>query len=304
MKYTDTQDFIGRPESTPTVVKNIVLFAGCLTLICALLDPLFREFFGIPGPQDWFSLSWWGIQHLMLWQIFSFIFILHTGYMGVTFGYLLSVAISLYLLWVVGTYVCERLGSGSFLRLFFLSGYFSGLCTFLMMPILGEYEFVYGFSSATLALFLVLTMIYPDLEIQLFMIIPIKIKWLLVIILSAIIVVYLSSSQFLSLIFYLSAVLFAYLYATLAWGFRSPFALTHSVDDRLSKFGTSWQEKTLRYRSAGNLFVKKNNVNISQDEDAFLDEMLEKIAKRGENSLTWKERKRMEEISKRKMKKH
>lgn len=99
-----------------------------------------------------------------VWQLITYMF-LHspTGMMHILFN--------MFLLWMMGREVELTLGSGTFLRLYFLSGIVAGLCSlFTGSPVLGA-------SGAVLGILAVYGHLFPDRIILAFFFVPMKVKY-------------------------------------------------------------------------------------------------------------------------------
>lgn len=294
MKYTQTQVRMS-PEFTPRVIRNLIFLTVGLTLFSAFLEPFFFSIFGISGPQDWLSLSWYGLTHLMVWQPITYLFILPEGYNGITFNLLLTLAFQMYMLWIIGTLILNLVGSKSFVYFYFCVGILSGLLTVLIGP-----NYLSGQGPILLALFTVWMMTAPESELLLFLMFPVKVKWITVATLAGIFLIYLSKLDFVFMTFYLSGALIGYIYAAIAWGMSSPFAWTKKIDDRLHAIGDKWHIKKRQTEDSSKVINFKTGEPDMADDDRFVDVMLTKISKYGQNSLSWSERRRLDSISKKK----
>jgi hypothetical protein len=114
----------------------------------------------------------------------------------------------------------------------------------------------------------------------------------------------LSTFNWITLSFYAAAILFGYLYAVMAWELNGPFSWMRLIDrpfgalSLLLKKTGKWR---LKKGKEGKIIDFQTGEPLQNDEQ-FVDAMLEKISKQGEASLSWKERQRLQEISKRKQK--
>ena len=298
MSYTSTYRFT--PGITPPVIKNLIIATCAVSLFAALTNNLFTYLFGSTGPQDWLSLSWWGVKKLYIWQFISYIFVQYTGFEGITFGYLINLTLSMYFLWIVGSITQERVGTAPFLRLYLLSGVFAGMAALLFMPLLG-YGSLAGPAPALLALLVVWTMLDPHSEIMLFSSIPVKTKWLAALILAGALLICLSQLNLSYFILYMAGALFGYLYALLAWNLEGPFPITHPYDHAIAKIGIKIRQTLNKWKGKKGADPKKI-IPFPLTDDQFVDAMLQKISKHGESSLSWIERRRLDEISNRKEK--
>lgn len=287
MTYTSSA-FLG-PEETPSAIKQMILATVSIAILAALTEPLFTQIFGIPGLQTLLSLSWFGIRHYFLWQPLSYLFVQANGSSGITFPFLIGLAFNMYILWIMGTAVLGVVGTKPFLRLYFFSGIGAGLLALFVMYLTGRYGILAGPLPSILAIMTVWTMLNAEASLLLYFLFPIKAKWLLAGVLGGILLVNISQGDWISLVLYFSGALLGYLYGVVAWGLTSPFAWTHGFDRLLG----SWKSKKTK-------IIDIRTVMPIEDDERFVDAMLTKIAKKGEKSLTWRERRRLNSISQRK----
>ena len=112
---------------------------------------------------SWFSLSRFGLLHGQLWRLVTFIFVPQGG------G-LLATVIGLYFTWLVGNMLQNRWGSGRF-TCYYLFGMAGAILACLLTG--------YGTNTyLNLSLFLAFAAVYPELQILLFYVLPIKAKYL------------------------------------------------------------------------------------------------------------------------------
>lgn len=304
MTYTTSGFRIG-PEFTPQIVKKLIIFTCIISFSSAITQAFFTLLLKVPGPQEWLSLSWWGMTRYLLWQPASFLFVSKLDSGGISFSYLLTLFFNMYILWVIGSDITYRVGDKPFLRLYFLSGIGAGLITLLLMPVFGQYSPLAGPAPAILALLVVWSLLHPEQEILLFFIFPVKAKWLSIGVIGAIIAMNLSSLNFVNFTFYTSGALIGYLYALIALGTHSPFPILYRFE--LATIRLSQKIKTLipsfgrKAKKSGKSKIVDIKTGESDKDEDFIDAMLEKISRHGEHSLSWSERKRMKEISEKKI---
>lgn len=303
------------PEKTPSAIKQLIIWTCLISLLSAGIQGIFSQFNLYPGPQNFLSLSGWGLRNLYLWQPITYLFVQSASSLGITFFFLISLLFNMYLLWILGTAICELVGKGPFLRFYFSSGIVAGLLSLAVMPLVGQYGVLAGATPAILAVMTAWSMAFPETEILLFFLIPVKAKWIVTGLLGAIILVSLSQWDIPNLTLYVSAIAFGYAYAVIAWGWRSPFSFTQYIDSGLSTIGLrlrryfilpKWLKRRNKLNGELSSPAKSKIVDIAtgktvSNDDTFIDEMLAKISKDGERSLTWRERHRMQQISERKM---
>src|SRR5687768_1757185 len=118
------------------------------------------------------ALSTDGLREGFIWQLLSFQF-LHAGLMHLLFNLLT--------LWFFGRPVEERIGSRSFLKLYFISGAAGGLLQAGLGWLPGDHfgHITYGASAGICGLISAFALIEPHAEIRVWFILPIKAKHLL-----------------------------------------------------------------------------------------------------------------------------
>lgn len=285
------------PESTPRVIQKLIFITCAVALFSALTEPLFTQIFGIPGLPTWLSLSWYGIQNYFLWQPITYLFVLGGGSQGIDLFFLISLFFDMYILWIMGTEILNVVGSSSFLRFYFLSGLFAGLTAVIAMYVTGQHAVLAGPMPSLLALFTVWAFYHPETELLLFFLFPMKVKWLFPAIFFAIVLINLSQLDWIHLVLYLTSIFFGYVYAIVVWEFSSPFPFTEKFDHLFMKLKTFG----LKNKNKIKIFDIKTGEPLVNDEE-FIDAMLAKISRYGENSLTRTEKRRMQAISEQKRK--
>lgn len=305
------------PITTSPTIKHLIIWTSVLSILSAVIQSICDQFGVSPGPQQLFSLSLWGMENLYLWQPLTFLFIQPYSPSGITFFSLISLFFTMYILWVIGTAIYDLIGRASFLRFYFFCGIITGITTLLIMPLIGKYTMLAGPAPAILALLTVWSMAYPESEVLLFFLIPVKAKWIIAGLAGALLLTTLSQWDIISLFLYASSIVVGYFYACLAWGWHSPFPLTQKIDSFLATIGfkmkrylviPQWlkfskNKKTSPSRIPGNKVIDIETASPLANDDTFIDQMLAKISKHGERSLTWGERRRMQQISESKRKK-
>ena len=206
------------------------------------------------------------------------------------------------MLYALGGAVLERVGDRPFVRMYATSAIGAGIMALLAMAVTGQSSVLGGSTPAMLGILFVWTMLYPTAQLLLFFVLPVKAKWLAGGILIVITLVDLSQGDIVGWVWSISGIISGYLYATMAWGLTSPFPETHKVDRKLAQLGDKlrgqWKERAAG-ASNSKIFDIKTGRPVETDE-SFVDAMLEKISKHGEKSLSWRERWRLNRISKKK----
>jgi len=277
------------PAYTPSIIRQLITLICCVTVACAFLDSFLVTYLGF-SLQRFLSLSAAAANKLYVWQPLSYIFLLQAGG-GLTFGLIISLFFQMYLLWMMGSNIAERYGTNSFLKLFFGSGLMAAL---LALPIYMSSPYIFPYAGPTaclFAIFLVWAYMHQESVLLLFFIFPIKAKWLLAGGLGLTLLIFLSGGYPISLIMLLIGVIFGYVYAVYFKGLKSPYPFLATVDQ--------FFQEGARKQKGTKIFDFKTGQPVETDEE-FLDRILEKISRKGKQSLTKAEQARLDKISRRK----
>lgn len=302
---TYTHPFPSDQRRASKAVKRLIFATTIVSIFSIFITQLFSQASEYTNLQKLFSLSWNGFQNFFIWQPFTYMFVHSTAnYTPIFFIFHLS--FNMILLWFIGTSLVEDLGSKPFLRLYFSSGIIAGLTSLFFMWLTQNTQLIAGCTPSIFAILIVWSMLFPEFELLVFLAFPMKAKWLVLGYLSIDLLVNLSDANFVISFMNLSAILVAYLYATLAWNLQSPFSSIHSLDLWLNKIGAHFRKKrqesqaiTKQIYQNIKIYDFKTGEAIAKD-DEFVDIMLSKVSLYGEDSLTWKERRRLKKISQRK----
>jgi membrane associated rhomboid family serine protease len=154
------------------VVKNLLIINGVIFLIQLLADYFF------PGSMELiFGLSYTGlVNDLRIWQIFTYMF-LHGGWIHIIFNLLA--------LWMFAGELETLWGSRFFLRYYLLSGTGAGIFISIMNYIVyaryGISPPTIGASGAIYGILLAYGMTWPNREVLVYFLFPIKMKYLVMI---------------------------------------------------------------------------------------------------------------------------
>jgi membrane associated rhomboid family serine protease len=282
----------------------IILITCAATLGLAIVDLFLSRFWGLPGITQYFALSKNGLSNLMLWQPITQLFIFPSYGMGVTFGLLLTLFFNCYIFWFLASMLVDHLGIKRFLGLFFFSGIATGLLAVSIASPLTQFA---GLYAPLLAILFVWSMLYPDAELYLFFLFPIQARYIVGGLIGLFILTDISQGDLLGLLTSLFALFCGYLYGLVVLELPSPFPQTHGFDNRVLAF-RDWlrhrkeqKEEARKFTSSSARIVDINTgEGIIDDDDMFVDTMLEKVSKYGEKSLTKAEKERLANISARK----
>ncbi|MBK9169847.1 MAG: rhomboid family intramembrane serine protease [Bryobacterales bacterium] len=113
------------------------------------------------------------VQHFAIWQLFTYMF-LHAGVWHILFNMLA--------LWMFGTDIERQWGTRQFIRYYFICGVGAGLCDVALNAFLGNWGVrTVGASGAVYGLLLAFGVLYPNREILVYFLFPIKAKYLVMI---------------------------------------------------------------------------------------------------------------------------
>ncbi|MBA3239396.1 MAG: rhomboid family intramembrane serine protease [Parachlamydiaceae bacterium] len=304
MSYTSSYGGTAAPVSK--ALRYLMWTLAIVSIFCALVDGFFIYYLEMNGPQALLSLSWNGLKNWYIWQPLSYLFVLSSGNGGLSFSFFWELFIDLYVLWIFGGSLLDRIGNSAFFRFYFVIGIIVGLATLLCMPLLKQYTTLAGPGAPLLAIITLWTMLNLESELLLFFLIPFKAKWIFTAIFGVLLLINISHLNFIGALFDIFSVLGGYLYGTLAWELASPFAFTEPLDKFLIKLGNqlrsliSFEKSTTLKADKESKIFDFASGTILEDDDVFMDNALNKISKFGEKSLTWSERARMKKISEKK----
>ena len=257
MKYqfqSNPGEFSYKPTLFTNAIKVLVSVNFGIFVLQTLsnAEGLFFPLFGLVPRMVW--------SELMIWQPFTYLFF-HGG--------IWHVLINMFVLWMFGSELERLWGKSHFLKFYFTTGIGSGLLTMLfslqsITPIVGASGAVYG-------VLLAYGLTYPNRQIYLYGIIPIKSIWLVI---GIGMIAFMSSFNNISQvshITHLSGMLIGYLMLKRPVEWRS---LWFSIRKRTLEYRVVQEEKKATHRQ-----------KIEQDIDIILD----KINRQGFDSLSQKE---------------
>ncbi len=153
-------------ERITPIVKNILI----LTVGVFIIQSIFKDQRG-DVVAHYLSLHDFRSEDFYAWQVLSNMFI-HAN-----FGHLFN---NMLLLFFIGPLLEQRLGDRKFMFIYFFSGIFASLC---MMGIYGYLLgagnwSALGASGATVGILVATAAMYPNMEVYLYFLFPIKLKWI------------------------------------------------------------------------------------------------------------------------------
>lgn len=145
------------------VVKALILITSAVFVLTFIPARMFEW----DAPYAWFGLSPYQVtHHFFLWQVVTYLF-LHGGWFHVIFN--------LFALWMFGSDLERQWGADRFLFYFFLTGIGAGVFDVALQP--SRVSPTIGNSGAIFGLLLAYGLTFPERPILLWLIIPIKAKW-------------------------------------------------------------------------------------------------------------------------------
>lgn len=209
------------PPLTP-MVKKLIIITSAVFLLTYVPVQIFHSVI-FDYPYAWFALQPELVIHrLFLWQLFTYLF-LHGGWFHIIFN--------MFALWMFGSDLESLWGARKFLTFYFVTGVGAGIMDVLLNTLFHPSipSATIGCSGAVYGLLLAYGMLFPDRMIYLYMIIPIKAKWFVVIMGG---IEFVSSfggpGSGISHFAHLGGMLFGYLYLR---GWSGPYRLQQQYND-------------------------------------------------------------------------
>ncbi|HCJ67327.1 MAG TPA: DUF1751 domain-containing protein [Elusimicrobia bacterium] len=205
------------------------------------------------------------IHYFRLWQLFTYMF-LHGGIFHLLFN--------LFILWMFGKSVEDAWGTKSFLKYYFICGLGAAIAIVLTGP--NSTTVNIGASGAIYGILVAFAMLYPETIIYLYFLIPVKAKYLAIILgVIAFLAGISGSGSGIAHFGHLGGLLVGYLYLKYpVWKYRFPRI------DGLKLFRRKYQPK---------------EEIISKNWEEEINRILDKILAQGVDSLTIEEKKMMDE---------
>ena len=270
---------IGGPI-TP-IVKKLMIINGAIFL--------FQQFMGlfIPGfIESIFGLSHTGLFYeFKVWQPFTYMFI-HGGWMHIIFN--------LIALWMFAGELEQMWGSRVFLRYYLFSGLGAGLFIVIMNFIIftrtGNAPVTIGASGAIYGILLAYGITWPNREVLLYFVLPVKIKYLIIAFglfeffgtLSSAV----GSGGNISHIGHLGGLISGYIYIMYKRGGSQPEFEKSKYNNNVHLINEFLKKERLKR--------KQQEIDKRIEAKNIIDVLLEKIARDGMSSLSPKERKMLE----------
>jgi membrane associated rhomboid family serine protease len=269
------------PKNTPKVIKAVIILTALFSILSATIPNMyFFKFFG---------LSFEGIKTGFIWQILTNLFIIPNQ--KISFSFVFHLVFNLYMLWVFGTAIIDLKGKNHLISIFLVTGILSSTVALFLTPFIfaGANILIYSFAFAWL-------MLHKDARLLLFFSIPVKAKWLILGVMGINLLSLLSSYSLDYFFSYLTSFALTYFYALLIWKTFSPFPFLKNFEKSVIHLLKKIFSKKNFYSSK--IFDFKTGKSKKLSDKEFLDKILEKISIHGKSSLTKRELKKLNKISK------
>jgi membrane associated rhomboid family serine protease len=159
--YSSPTIFFGGPLTR--TVKRLII-ANCAVFVLQLATQLASSRALILN----FGLIPWRVTHdLALWQLFTYMF-LHGGFFHIFFN--------MFTLFMFGCDLERRWGGRHFLNYYLATGIGAGVCSWLVG--IDSRAVIIGASGAIYGLLLAYGLLYPERIVYIYLLFPVKIKWL------------------------------------------------------------------------------------------------------------------------------
>lgn len=275
------------------IIKIILSTIGVLSLGLSLLPEL----------APFLALSKEGIRHYFYWQWLTY-GLFEPSYRGISFSLFIHLGFSLYLLWIFGNSLIERLGIFRFLCLFLGSILTAGLSTWGLLETLHSPRPFAGLTPAVYTSLFAWTLLNARTNILLFFAIPFDARRAFYILTGITLFIDLSERNWPAIASLLTALAYTYLFIRISFPSMIHFPLLRKFEWTFIRWKnrlTNWGKKPPNVYRPSKIYDIQSGKPILNDEE-FMDAMLTRISLYGEDSISPIDRKRMRDISGRKNK--
>lgn len=242
--------FNSRFQATPPALRFLLKLLGFGAVCSWTLSAMFGPLLGSWTPDSLLSLRASGIEGWHLWQWISYMFVLPGS---LSFGTVLYLLFALYLIWIAGTALIQRVGVPSFLKLFVVCGLAGGVAGWLALLALPPTAALGGPMAAAYGLLVAWAMHVPGNRVLAFFLAPLQMRWLVVFLLGYSVLSNLQLGHAEIAAAYAGASIAAYFYGLLAWNLAGPFSATRRFDQAVAQLGVRLrQRKRKRSRNTSN----------------------------------------------------
>jgi len=237
--------------------------------------------------QEWLALNFDDVSHGQIWRLLTYAFC-HDQ------SNLLHIVFNMMVLYSIGGVLRQLLGDREFLWFYLVAAVFAGMCSLVFYRLVGINAQIIGASGATMAVFCLVALHYPRQKVLLMGIIPIEFRWLLAAFVAidtwpmiSQVAAAFQNRQTVSQVAnsaHIGGLIFGFLY------FRWNMRITRWWDQFAGRIATR--------RRRGKLRVFTESPEPESNLSLQVDDILEKISREGEASLTSRERNILAQASK------
>lgn len=261
------REFDGGPRSGGLRNASIVLKLIAATVAVFVLQLLMYDRTAGSAVTNWLQLTGPDLyQRGQIWRLVTYAFC-HDE------NQILHLIFNMMLLYFLGGMLLNLMDQRELLGFYLASAVFAGICSVAWYAIARQSATIVGASGAVFSMFCVVAMHYPRRVVLLFGLVPIELRWLLIVslVLPILLVPNVAHSA------HVGGVVFGFLYV------RFHMNLTRWWDHFAGRV-------RLKRRNKGNLRIFAPPTAPDSNLEAQVDQILEKISREGEASLTARER--------------
>lgn len=278
-------------SSTHPLLKRILVISISVTLIAIFFNAFLTQTLGLPSIASLIAITPWGAKHGAVYQIITYPFISSIVFAPLSLWSLLGAFFQYYIVLSIGSTFIYQRGAKRFAFFFFGCTLLTGAVGFLLLALTNSTPaLLAGFTYPITAMLIFFAFHNPEAQILIFFF-PVRAKWAVFGLTAIYLFLDFSNGQFIHFFCTLTTFIYAYCYCVLSSEQLGPFTQLHSLDRGLIR--AKYRVLKLLPKRAVNSPSKIQNLYTTKKQiqkDLYLDLILEKIAKHGKSSLSWKER--------------
>ena len=305
----DYTSYTPNTSTTPWSLKFIIGLIIGLSLTNGLFNGLFPNLPYWARLDTLFSLSLHFFQEGMFWQPITYVLI-QPSPNGLDFSSLLNLLFNTYLIWIGSSLLLQLISRKTFYTFCSIQILLTGLSVCLFQIITQDTSTFASPFFIALGCISVWAFAHADSEIKLFFVFKMKAKWIIAIFFIFNLIVPLSQQQFAYSLAVGSTLILSYLSYLVMFRTTSFLSFLHPIESLILYLLKQREEKkrlhlTSVKQSESIIASKSKKYDFGSgkaivDDDVFVDAMLDKINQYGEHSLTNKEKRKLNKISKKK----
>lgn len=280
-----------------SAIKNLIVIITILSLLSGVIDKIFPNFFQLPNLIKLLSLQIDSFSSFKIWQFVTHMFFYPAGH-GIHIFYLINLLFGMMILNRVGTAIEATKGTLAFIKFFLFCGVVSGLAAFCTISHFSIPAYYASPSNAIYCLMLSLVFLFPHMDLMIFFSSPVKGKTLIPALISLLLLMSLSTGDYVNFFSLGTSAIFSYLYIVFFWNLKSPYPFMQKFESSLialsqGKFKSMLKFVQLDKYAKSNTIVDFKTGKAIMSEENFINACLDKIAQEGKSSLTYYERYRL-----------